>query len=128
MVSPEEGRKVSVKVSLDPQELTYLTDVLGRSAQDSQVLAQLIRPHIPLFQERVLEENVKALRSRIKVLEKEIKKLEMENENMEAKLKIARSDGAKLTSKVEELEKVRSNLETTWNSKRDSRTRWNLRR
>jgi len=126
--SSEQQKRISVKVSLDDEELSTLKKVLGSSSLNPQVLAALIPQKISWLEEKVLIEELSELRTSITRLKAQIHNLTIENEEMERKLQIARSDGLKLTSKVDALEIVRSNLEITWNSKKNSKVRWILRR
>ncbi|MCH8022471.1 MAG: hypothetical protein IH932_01830 [Thaumarchaeota archaeon] len=128
MGSSEQQKRISVKVSLDDDELSTLKKVLGSSSLNPQVLAALIPQKISWLEEKVLIEELSELRTSITRLKAQIHNLTIENEEMERKLQIARSDGLKLTSKVDALEIVRSNLEITWNSKKNSKVRWILRR
>lgn len=128
MSSSEQQKRISVKVSLDDEELSTLKKVLGSSSLNPQVLAALIPQKISWLEEKVLIEELSELRTSITRLKAQIHNLTIENEEMERKLQIARSDGLKLTSKVDALEIVRSNLEITWNSKKNSKVRWILRR
>ncbi len=128
MGSSEEQKRISVKMSLNTDELSNLKKFLGASSLDPQIMVASFNSKISWFEEKVLMEEMGELRSSITRLKQQIKTLTKENAVMEKKLQIAKSDGSKLISKVDALENVRSKLETDWNSKRSSKARWSLRR
>ena len=127
MGSSDEQKRISVKVSLNDSELSNLKKFLGTPSLDPKLLAASIHPKISWFEEKMLSDEISGLRSGVTRLKQQIKTLTKENAEMETKLKIARSDGSRLLSKVEALENTRSKLEVAWNSKKNSKARWTLR-
>ncbi len=127
MGNSDEQKRIAVKVSFNDSELSNLKQFLGTPSLDPKLLVASIHPKISWFEEKILSDEMRELRSSVTRLKQHIKTLTKENAEMEKKLQIARTDGSRLLSKVEALENTLSKLEVAWNSKKNSKARWTLR-